>query len=82
VLLPKDYLRLRHHPGDASITFGTSAVVLGVADHLVPGSFCHAQRDQWLRLDSLHAGVKSLEWLRDLLAPGRALRTSLLPPRT
>lgn len=75
MLLPKDYLRLRHHPGDTSITLGTSAVVLGVADHPVPGSFCHAQRDQWLRLDSLHAGGKSLEWLRDLLAPGESLMT-------
>jgi len=75
VLLPKDYLRLRHHPGDTSVTLGTSAVVLGVADHPVPGSFCHAQRDQWLRLDSLHAGGKSLEWLRDLLAPGESLMT-------
>jgi xylulokinase len=60
-------------PGDMSITLGTSAVVLGVADHPVPGSFCHAQPDTWLRLDSLHAGGKSLEWLRDILAPGEDL---------
>jgi len=52
---------------------GTSAVVLGVSDHPVPGSFCHAQSDLWLRLDSLHAGGKSLEWLRDMLAPGESL---------
>ena len=56
-------------PGDMSITLGTSAVVLGVTDHPVSGSFCHAQPDTWLRLDSLHAGGKSLEWLRDMLAP-------------
>ena len=60
-------------PGDMSITLGTSAVVLGVADHPVPGSFCHAQPDTWLRLDSLHAGGKSLEWLRDILAPDEDL---------
>jgi sugar (pentulose or hexulose) kinase len=60
-------------PGDMSITLGTSAVVLGVSDHPVPGSFCHAQSDTWLRLDSLHAGGKSLEWLRDILAPDEDL---------
>lgn len=59
--------------GDMAIILGTSAVVLGVSDHLVPGSFCHAQSDLWLRLDSLHAGGKSLQWLRDMLAPGEAL---------
>jgi xylulokinase len=59
--------------GDMAIILGTSAVVLGVSDHLVPGSFCHAQSDLWLRLDSLHAGGKSLQWLRDLLAPGESL---------
>jgi xylulokinase len=59
--------------GDMAIILGTSAVVLGVSDHLVPGSFCHAQSDLWLRLDSLHAGGKSLQWLRDVLAPGEAL---------
>jgi xylulokinase len=56
-----------------AIILGTSAVVLGVSDHLVPGSFCHAQSDLWLRLDSLHAGGKSLQWLRDMLAPGEVL---------
>jgi xylulokinase len=56
-----------------SITLGTSAVVLGVADHPVAGSFCHAQPDTWLRLDSLHAGGKSLEWLRNMLAPAEDL---------
>ncbi|HEY6686685.1 MAG TPA: FGGY family carbohydrate kinase [Propionibacteriaceae bacterium] len=61
------------HAGDMAIILGTSAVVLGVSDHLVPGSFCHAQSDLWLRLDSLHAGGKSLQWLRDLLAPGESL---------
>jgi xylulokinase len=61
------------HAGDMAIILGTSAVVLGVSDHLVPGSFCHAQSDLWLRLDSLHAGGKSLHWLRDLLAPGESL---------
>jgi xylulokinase len=60
-------------PGDMSITLGTSAVVLGVADRPVPGSFCHAQPDTWLRLDSLHSGGKSLEWLRDILAPDEDL---------
>ena len=59
--------------GDMAIILGTSAVVLGVSDHLVPGSFCHAQSDLWLRLDSLHAGGKSLQWLRDMLAPGESL---------
>jgi xylulokinase len=61
------------HAGDMAIILGTSAVVLGVSDHPVPGSFCHAQSDLWLRLDSLHAGGKSLQWLRDLLAPGESL---------
>jgi xylulokinase len=60
-------------PGDMSITLGTSAVVLGVTDHPVSGSFCHAQPDTWLRLDSLHAGGKSLEWLRGMLAPAEDL---------
>jgi xylulokinase len=59
--------------GDMAIILGTSAVVLGVSNHPVPGSFCHAQSDLWLRLDSLHAGGKSLQWLRDLLAPGESL---------
>jgi sugar (pentulose or hexulose) kinase len=58
-----------------AIILGTSAVVLGVSDHLVPGSFCHAQSDLWLRLDSLHAGGKSMQWLRDVLAPGQSLAT-------
>jgi xylulokinase len=58
------------HAGDMAIILGTSAVVLGVSDHPVPGSFCHAQSDLWLRLDSLHAGGKSLQWVRDLLMPG------------
>ena len=61
------------HAGDMAIILGTSAVVLGVSDHPVPGSFCHAQSDLWLRLDSLHAGGKSLQWLRDLLMPGESL---------
>ena len=61
------------HAGDMAIILGTSAVVLGVSDHPVPGSFCHAQSDLWLRLDSLHAGGKSLQWLRDMLAPGESL---------
>jgi xylulokinase len=61
--------------GDMAIILGTSAVVLGVSDHLVPGSFCHAQSDLWLRLDSLHAGGKSMQWLRDVLAPGQSLAT-------
>jgi xylulokinase len=61
--------------GDMAIILGTSAVVLGVSDHLVPGSFCHAQSDLWLRLDSLHAGGKSMQWLRDVLAPGESLAT-------
>jgi xylulokinase len=61
------------HAGDMAIILGTSAVVLGVSDHLVPGSFCHAPSDLWLRLDSLHAGGKSLQWLRDMLAPGESL---------
>ena len=61
------------HAGDMAIILGTSAVVLGVSDHPVPGSFCHAQSDLWLRLDSLHAGGKSLQWLRDLLSPGESL---------
>ena len=61
------------HAGDIAIILGTSAVVLGVSDHPVPGSFCHAQSDLWLRLDSIHAGGKSLQWLRDLLAPGENL---------
>ena len=61
--------------GDMAIILGTSAVVLGVSDHLVPGSFCHAQSDLWLRLDSLHAGGKSMQWLRDVLAPGESLTT-------
>jgi xylulokinase len=61
------------HAGDMAIILGTSAVVLGVSNHPVPGSFCHAQSDLWLRLDSLHAGGKSLQWLRDLLAPGESL---------
>ena len=61
------------HAGDLAIILGTSAVVLGVSDHLVPGSFCHARADLWLRLDSLHAGGKSLQWLRDILAPGESL---------
>ena len=61
------------HAGDMAIILGTSAVVLGVSDHPVPGSFCHAQADLWLRLDSLHAGGKSLQWLRDMLAPGERL---------
>jgi xylulokinase len=59
--------------GDMAIILGTSAVVLGVSDHLVPGSFCHAQSNLWLRLDSLHAGGKSLQWLGDVLAPGESL---------
>lgn len=59
--------------GDMAIILGTSAVVLGVSDRLVPGSFCHAQSDLWLRLDSLHAGGMSLAWLRDMLAPGEDL---------
>jgi xylulokinase len=59
--------------GDMAIILGTSAVVLGVSDHPVPGSFCHAQSDLWLRLDSLHAGGKSLQWLRDMLAPGESV---------
>jgi xylulokinase len=61
--------------GDMAIILGTSAVVLGVSDHLVAGSFCHAQSDLWLRLDSLHAGGKSMQWLRDVLAPGQSLAT-------
>src|SRR4029453_1061080 len=61
------------HAGDMAIIFGTSAVVLWVSGHPVPGSFCHAQSDLWLRLDSLHAGDKSLQWLRDLLAPEESL---------
>jgi xylulokinase len=61
------------HAGDMAIILGTSAVVLGVSDHPVPGSFCHAQPDLWLRLDSLHAGGKSLQWLRDIVAPGESL---------
>jgi xylulokinase len=61
------------HAGDLAIILGTSAVVLGVSDHPVPGSFCHAQPDLWLRLDSLHAGGKSLQWLRDIVAPGESL---------
>jgi xylulokinase len=61
------------HAGDMAIILGTSAVVLGVSDHPVPGSFCHAQSDLWLRLDSLHAGGKSLQWVRDLLMPGESL---------
>jgi xylulokinase len=61
------------HAGDMAIILGTSAVVLGVSDHPVPGSFCHAQPDLWLRLDSLHAGGKSLQWLRDIVAPGQSL---------
>jgi xylulokinase len=61
------------HAGDMAIILGTSAVVLGVSDHPVPGSFCHAQSHLWLRLDSLHAGGKSLQWLRDMLAPGERL---------
>jgi xylulokinase len=61
--------------GDMAIILGTSAVVLGVSDHLVPGSFCHAQSDLWLRLDSIHAGGKSMQWLRDVLAPGESLTT-------
>jgi xylulokinase len=61
--------------GDMAIILGTSAVVLGVSDHLVPGSFCHAQSDLWLRLDSLHAGGRSMQWLRDVLAPGESLAT-------
>src|SRR5215217_6768855 len=61
------------HAGDMAIILGTSAVVLGVSDHPVPGSFCHAQSDLWLRLDSLHAGGKSLQWHRDMLVPGESL---------
>lgn len=60
-------------PGDLSITLGTSAVVLGIADRPVPGAFCHAQSDTWMRLDSLHAGGKSLEWLRDMMSPGESV---------
>lgn len=57
-------------PGQISIALGTSAVVLGVVDHPVPGSFCHAPAGRWLRLDSLHAGGMSLTWFRDTFAPG------------
>jgi xylulokinase len=70
------------HAGDMAIILGTSAVVLGVSDHLVPGSFCHAQSDLWLRLDSLHAGGKSLQWLRDMLAPGESLAAFTLVAMT
>jgi xylulokinase len=56
-------------PGQASIVLGTSAVVLGVEDHQMPGTFCHAPEDRWLRLDSLHAGGMSLNWFRDRFAP-------------
>lgn len=55
-------------PGQTSIVLGTSAVVLGVEDHAVPGAFCHAPEDRWLRLDSLHAGGMSLAWFRDTFA--------------
>lgn len=56
-------------PGDATISLGTSATVLTVRDAPAVGTFCHAPRDRWLQLDSLHSGGMSLTWLEMLLAP-------------
>jgi xylulokinase len=56
-------------PGDATISLGTSATVLTVRDNPASGTFCHAPRDRWLQLDSLHSGGMSLTWLEMLLAP-------------
>lgn len=55
-------------PGQTSIVLGTSAVVLGVENRAMPGTFCHAPENRWLRLDSLHAGGMSLTWFRDTFA--------------
>jgi xylulokinase len=56
-------------PGQRCIVLGTSAVLLGAENHAVPGAFCHAPKDRWLSLDSLHAGGMSLTWFRDTFAP-------------
>jgi xylulokinase len=56
-------------PGQLSITLGTSAAILGVSNHLVDGSFCHAPTDRWLRLDSLHSGGMSLTWFQRTFCP-------------
>lgn len=56
--------------GDLAVSLGTSATILGVTDRPVDGAFVHAPADRWLRLESLHAGGKSLEWFANAFLGG------------
>lgn len=60
-------------PEQALISLGTSAVLLGLSEVSVEGSFCHAPEDRWLRLDSLHSGGLSLIWFSDAFGAGASI---------
>jgi xylulokinase len=68
-------------PESASIVLGTSGVVFAVLDRYEPEphgrshTFCHAAPDTWHAMGVMLSAAGSLEWLRNVIAPGVAFDT-------
>ena len=53
-----------------ALQIGTSGVIVLAVAKPVGGAFCHAIKERWIRLDSLHAAGSSFTWIRDAVAQG------------
>jgi xylulokinase len=68
-------------PGPLSVVLGTSGVVFAALPAFAANpegrlhSFCHAIPDGWHAMGVMLAAAGSLQWLRDVVAPGESFET-------
>jgi len=56
--------------GSMSISLGTSANLLVSVSHPTEGAYCHAPRDQWLKLESVQSGGEAVAWFANTMCGG------------